>query len=99
MKAAVAVRYGGPEVLEIRDVPMPEVASDGVLVRVRAIGLNFADIFGRIGVYPGIPKPPFIPGLEFSGDVVAVGRLPPSIMLVSESWDFPGLGVTRSLFR
>lgn len=74
MKAAVAVRYGGPEVLEIRDVPMPEVASDGVLVRVRAIGLNFADIFGRIGVYPGIPKPPFIPGLEFSGDVVAVGR-------------------------
>jgi NADPH:quinone reductase-like Zn-dependent oxidoreductase len=73
MKAAFVVKYGGPEVLEIRETPIPVPRPDQILVRVRAIGLNFADVFGRFGVYPGTPKPPFIPGLEFSGDVVAVG--------------------------
>ncbi len=72
MKAAVVTRYGGPEVLVIRDVPVPSLAPGQVLVRVRAIGLNFADVFGRLGVYPNTPKPPFVPGLEFSGDVAAV---------------------------
>jgi NADPH2:quinone reductase len=72
MKAAVVTRYGGPEVMEIRDVPLPRLAEGQILVRVRAIGLNFADVFGRLGVYPNTPPPPFIPGLEFSGDVVAV---------------------------
>ncbi|HMK38858.1 MAG TPA: zinc-binding dehydrogenase [Bacteroidota bacterium] len=72
MKAAVVTRYGGPEVMEIRDVPLPRLTEGQILVRVRAIGLNFADVFGRLGVYPNTPPPPFIPGLEFSGDVVAV---------------------------
>ena len=73
MKAAFVTQYGGPEVLEIRETPVPVPAPKDLLVRVRAIGLNFADIFGRFGVYPGTPKPPFIPGLEFSGTVEAVG--------------------------
>ena len=73
MKAAYVTRYGGPEVLEIRHAPLPHPQARQILVRVRAIGLNFADVFGRLGVYPGIPQTPFIPGLEFSGDVVAVG--------------------------
>lgn len=72
MRAAVVTRYGGPEVMEIRNVPVPSLAPGQVLVRVRAIGLNFADIFGRLGVYPNTPQPPFVPGLEFSGDVAAV---------------------------
>ena len=72
MKAAVVTRYGGPEVMEIQDVPLPRLSGGQILVRVRAIGLNFADVFGRLGVYPNTPPPPFIPGLEFSGDVVAV---------------------------
>jgi NADPH:quinone reductase-like Zn-dependent oxidoreductase len=72
MKAAVVTRYGGPEVMEIQDVPLPRLSEGQILVRVRAIGLNFADIFGRLGVYPNTPRPPFVPGLEFSGDVVAV---------------------------
>ena len=74
MKAAVVTRYGAPEVLQIRDVPLPVPGAEEILVRVRAIGLNFADIFGRFGVYPGTPKPPFIPGLEFSGEVVSWGE-------------------------
>jgi NADPH:quinone reductase-like Zn-dependent oxidoreductase len=73
MKAAFVTRYGGPEVLEIRDAPIPEPGPDQVLVKVRCIGLNFADIVGRFGAYPGTPKPPYIPGLEFSGDVVRIG--------------------------
>lgn len=73
MKAAVAIRYGGPEVLKIQDVPIPRPDPNQILVRVRAIGLNFADVVGRWGVYPGTPRPPFVPGIEFSGDVVAVG--------------------------
>ncbi len=73
MKAAVVTGYGSPDVLEIRDVPEPELQPEHVVVRVRAIGLNFADIFAPFGVYPDTPKPPFIPGLEFAGDVVRVG--------------------------
>ena len=73
MKAAVVTRYGGPDVLEFRSVPIPTLKPDEILVKVRAIGLNFADIFGRFGVYPGTPNPPFIPGLEFAGEVSAVG--------------------------
>ncbi len=38
-----------------------------VRVRVRCVGLNFADVFARLGVYPAIPDPPFVPGIEFSG--------------------------------
>lgn len=72
MKAAVVTRYGGPEVLELREVPVPTLAAGQILVRVRAIGLNFADVFGRLGVYPNTPPPPFVPGLEFAGDVAAV---------------------------
>lgn len=72
MKAAVVTKYGGPEVMEIRDVPIPTPGYGQILVRVRSIGLNFADIFGRLGVYPNTPPAPFVPGLEFSGEVVAV---------------------------
>ncbi len=73
MRAAFVTKYGGPDVLEIRETAIPKPAGDQVLVKVRAIGLNFADVMGRFGVYPGTPKPPFILGLEFSGDVVEIG--------------------------
>jgi NADPH:quinone reductase-like Zn-dependent oxidoreductase len=54
-------------------MPVPIPGEGQILVRVRAIGLNFADLFARMGVYPGTPRPPFVPGLEFSGDVVGTG--------------------------
>ncbi len=74
MKAAVVTSYGGPEVLQLQDLPDPKPGPGEIRVRVRAIGLNFADMFGRLGVYPGTPKPPFVPGMEFSGDVIDVGE-------------------------
>lgn len=69
MRAMVVPRYGPPEVLELRDVPDPQPKAGEVLVRVKAIGINFADLLQRMGVYPGTPKPPFIPGLEVAGIV------------------------------
>jgi NADPH:quinone reductase-like Zn-dependent oxidoreductase len=74
MRAAIVGRHGGPEVLRIQEVPRPVPGRGEVLVRIKAIGLNFADVVERLGVYPGIPKPPFIPGMEFSGIVEDVGN-------------------------
>ena len=71
MRAAVITRFGGPEVLEIRDVEAPVIDDDQLLVRVRASGLNRADIHQRNGGYPAPPgSPADIPGLEYAGEVV-----------------------------
>jgi NADPH:quinone reductase len=67
-------RYGGPERLVLRERPDPEPGPGEVLVRVAAIGLNFADLFVRAGVYPRTPKPPFVPGMEVAGAVERVGE-------------------------
>lgn len=67
-------RYGGPERLVLRDRPDPSPGPGEVLVRASAIGLNFADLFVRTGAYPRTPKPPFVPGMEISGTVEAVGE-------------------------
>src|SRR5512135_2629720 len=74
MKAAVVTRFGPPEVLQVRDWPTPVPGDRDVLIRVKAIGLNFADVMARLGVYPAIPDPPFVPGIEFAGVVEAVGK-------------------------
>jgi putative PIG3 family NAD(P)H quinone oxidoreductase len=74
MKAVVITRFGGPEVLEIRDVPEPKPAPDEVLVRVRSTALNRADLLQRLGQYPAPPDATQnIPGLEFAGEVAELG--------------------------
>lgn len=76
MRAVIITRSGGPEVLEIQDVALPEPVGDQVRVRVRAAGLNRADLSQRAGYYPAPPgSPANIPGLEFAGEVDAVGPL------------------------
>jgi len=67
MKAVVIARAGGPEVLEVREMPDPQPASGEVMVRVEAVGVNFADTLTTRGVYSGMPAPPFISGREFAG--------------------------------
>ena len=44
-----------------------------MLIRVKAVGVNFADLMQRMGIYPGVPKPPFVPGFEVAGVVEKVG--------------------------
>ena len=74
MRAAIITRWGGPEVLEIQNVETPEAVGDYVRVRVRASGINRADLLQRAGGYPApAGSPSHIPGLEFAGEVDAVG--------------------------
>jgi putative PIG3 family NAD(P)H quinone oxidoreductase len=76
MKAAWIASFGGPEVLEIREVEKPRIDSAQVLVRVRASALNRADLLQRQGKYPPPPGYPVeIPGMELAGEVVDVGRV------------------------
>jgi putative PIG3 family NAD(P)H quinone oxidoreductase len=75
MRAAVITRPGGPEVLEMREVPRPVPGRHEVLVRVVSSALNRADLLQRMGKYaapPGYPQD--IPGLEFAGEVVSSGE-------------------------
>ncbi len=62
---------GGPEVLTRVDLAMPDPGPGEVVIENRAIGLNFADIYYRTGVYPA--PLPFVPGIEGAGVVAAVG--------------------------
>src|SRR5258708_780164 len=75
MKAVIAEHYGGPEVLELADVPMPRVGPNGVLVRVHAAGINPLDWKLRKGMMQALWKLrfPVIWGADFSGEVAEVG--------------------------
>jgi len=75
MRAVTFAGQGGPEVIEVRELPDPRPGRGEVLVRVRAAGLNRADLLQRRGLYP--PPPGVredVPGLELAGEVAAVGE-------------------------
>lgn len=76
MKAVKIVSFGGVEVLQVVELAeAPKPTADRVRVRVRAAGLNRADILQRLGHYPAPPGyPQDIPGLEFAGEVESVGE-------------------------
>lgn len=75
MRAIVIRLPGGPEVLELAEVPRPEPGKGEVRVRVAASGVNRADLIQRRGHYPAPPGwPADIPGLEFSGTIDALGE-------------------------
>ena len=73
MRSIVVTRYGGPEVLELQDVPIPEPGEGQVRVKVHSAGINYADIMQRKGLYIGGPKPPFGAGFEFAGTIERLG--------------------------
>jgi putative PIG3 family NAD(P)H quinone oxidoreductase len=74
MKAIVITRTGGAEALEVQEVPTPEPRGEQVLVKVRACGLNRADLMQCRGYYPAPPgSPKDVPGLEYAGEVEALG--------------------------
>lgn len=73
MKAIVVTKYGGPEVLEVQDLPIPEPLENQIRVKVISAGVNYADIMQRLGLYIGGPKPPFVAGFEFAGVVDKTG--------------------------
>ena len=73
MRAVFVSRFGGPEVLELRDAPTPEAAEGELLVDVEAIGVNYRDVYEREGSYGG--EPPLIAGVEGAGRVRESGAL------------------------
>jgi NADPH:quinone reductase-like Zn-dependent oxidoreductase len=73
MRQVVITRYGAPDVFETREAPDPSPAEGEIRVRVRAAGVNFADILARLGMYSDAPKPPMVVGYEVAGRVDAVG--------------------------
>ncbi len=66
-------RYGPPEVLVEREVPLPEPGPGQVHLSVKAVGVNFADLAQRMGLYGAVPPRPYTPGFEASGVVERVG--------------------------
>ena len=81
---------GGPEVLTLREAPDPVPARGEVRIRVEAIGVNFADIMTRLGLYPDAPPLPTVVGYEVAGVVDAVGspspgdELPPDSLAIGD---------------
>jgi NADPH:quinone reductase-like Zn-dependent oxidoreductase len=67
-------KAGGPAVLQLREHPDPIPRNGEVKIRVQAIGVNFADIMGRMGIYPDAPKIPYVPGYEVSGVIETIGQ-------------------------
>ena len=74
MKAILVHQFGGPEVLQISDVPMPKPAKGQVLVRVKAAGVNPYDTYMRAGTYAIKPPLPYTPGSDGAGVVESVGE-------------------------
>lgn len=72
MKAIQITQVGGPEVLKYTDVPDPRPAAGQALIDVKAIGVNYMDVYFRAG--PNLPAPPAIPGGEAAGVVIQVGQ-------------------------
>jgi len=71
MRQIWITRAGPPEVLAVKEAPDPVPKPDELRIRVEASGVNFADIIGRMGLYPDLPPIPVVPGYEVSGRVDA----------------------------
>jgi len=73
MKAIQVHRFGGPEVLEVHEIPTPNPGPGQILVRVHAAGVNPYDTYMRSGTYAVKPSLPYIPGSDAAGTVEAIG--------------------------
>jgi len=73
MRQVWITKAGPPEVLQVREAPDPEPKAGELRIRVEASGVNFADIMGRMGMYPDLPGIPIVVGYEVGGRVERVG--------------------------
>jgi NADPH2:quinone reductase len=72
MKAIQVRQVGGPEALQLVELPVPEPKANEAVVKIIAAGVNFVDVYFREGRYKAVT--PFVPGQEGAGEVVAIGR-------------------------
>ena len=73
MKAYVLRKSGAADSLKMEEVPEPVPSSSELKIKVRSIGINYAEILSRRGQYQWAPKRPYVPGMEAFGEVVEVG--------------------------
>lgn len=73
MRAVVITRAGPPEVLQVQERPDPVCGPGQVRIEVRAVGVNFADVMARVGLYADAPKLPAVVGYEAAGVVAEAG--------------------------
>jgi NADPH:quinone reductase-like Zn-dependent oxidoreductase len=74
MQQVWIMQYGEPDVLQVQRAPDPDPGPGAVRIAVEAAGVNFADLMGRMGIYPDAPPAPYVPGYEVAGRVDALGR-------------------------
>lgn len=74
MKQVWISKAGPPEVLVLREGQEPPLHNGEVKIRVEVSGVNFADVIGRLGIYPDAPSIPYVPGYEVAGTVIGVGQ-------------------------
>ncbi len=74
MRQVWITKAGPPEVLKVREAKDPEPGEGEVRIRVRAAGINFADLMARVGLYPDAPKIPCVVGYEVAGTIDRVGE-------------------------
>ncbi len=74
MRRVWITKAGPPEVLQVKEESDPTPNSGEVRIRVKAAGINFADLMARVGLYPDAPKIPCVVGYEVSGTIDAVGE-------------------------
>lgn len=67
-------RFGGPEVLELTELPDPVPAGEQILIKLEAVGVNPVETYIRSGAYSRLPSLPYIPGSDAAGIVVATGQ-------------------------
>ena len=73
MRAIVLERHGGPEVLRVREIPDPLPGAGEVRVRIEAIGVNYAEVLSRKGLYGWAPAMPYTLGMEATGTIEMLG--------------------------
>ena len=73
MRQIWITKTGTPDVLAVKEAPDPTAQKGEVRVRVRAAGINFADLMARVGLYPDAPKLPAVVGYEVSGTIDQLG--------------------------
>lgn len=94
MRAVVITRHGGPEVLEVGEVPAPKPGDGEELIQVQSGGVNFADTMSTMGRYPSMPQPPVIAGREFCGARARNGEL---VMGYAQWGAFAEIATARSV--
>lgn len=88
----MVTNYGGPEVLKYLTTDIPKIKPNEVLIRVVATSVNFADIKSRYGQYHNTGEPPFIPGLDATGVIEAIGSEVESLKVGQRVIAFPENG-------